>query len=1493
MLNCKNLLHPFQNDPGTSQRQRIIDQLLADSVKIDGRSLADLLNYFYKLAAGINYYDKDLNVGDWQPFFHKSLPFLLASLSKYDGKTTLEKFELYKTLFKKRPTIAGLQLMIYFIHYNIFTTIYKWHEEIRGSKLSIETSLDELIRDKLAALLKRFIGLANAASKWFCVKKIDFTKFLDTAENDVWSLDIAELYAINDEFPKNKVGKCEKMAALYELISGLLPTLLETLKLLALLAEANLKQSLIPDEKELQENHPPHLALIFAFISLFQKMQGELNKKTKEHLQFFYTEVLKIKPADAKPDSAHVVFEIQKLLEGQYEKYRVQKATLLNAGRDEKNKDVFFATDDEIIVNETQIAELKTLFLNNQQAYDKTYIEGVYIAPFANKADGVDKDFKEDPKNCYTLGNNKSKYIKPGEKIPKAYPPARLGFALASPVLFLNEGKRTVTITLACQLESTCIGPDYPDFVDAKTLYKTVRLIIDKGFYLITEDLIQQAAANGVAQNILDNIRKFLPDVQSPHCYPQPAIKQPSVIITEARWRTEFFNGLADPNLKLAISEIFKVRKIFKIQFSGAEDWIEPTRVKMKIDPLNMGVNNQFTLKIKAQLGADKPAVTFFDKVSLKEELGSTLPLVKIQLDEELKILKGFTVGPKKCCLQKTISNKKRDVSFYHFFRNVKLLKTANGQDTRIDVKVCGLKNFVVQNDENLMDVNAPIYPFGTRPDVADFDMVNPIKNPPQNVIGPSFYIGSKEIFCKKWNKVQLNLNWKDKPISFNDYYKGYIARTIAGNTVFGLNETDFEYRLSYLSNGEWINEPVNRKLFEILIVPPNPLPPLICNHKLFYDYAILINYSAALLPDQKFLIDNTSFQKLETITRNGFIKLNLRNQDFGHKNYAFVLARQMMAYSKLPKETIATAVYYDANGDPIVIDFDTIYNEIKIASDTSVIAENDTLTLDGIIDPDAPGWNWTPNFNTLLTVRDIVRGPNLPLFPTGFAGLKNLIGTIKTKLGSVKGKIDSNELKKFAAVIPNEPWTPTISNISLDYTATAKIEDIDLIHLYPYSNTYKSVEISLQPTLFPLFCDEGNLFIGLKDFQPGSNLNILFQLAEATADSETGEEKVLWHFLDNNIWKELRTGFEVLKDNTFNLTTSGIVKFSLPENMTNDNTIMPKNLCWIKASVPKNSKSVSETIAIYTQAVRATFKMEPANDKARLAIPLEAGSIAKLLVADPAIKSVTQPYESFGGKLPELESTYYLRVSELLRHNGRAIQKWDYERLVLEEYPEIYKAKCINHSFQTDAHIYENDVPYAPGYVLLAIIPDLRKLKAGNSFEPRAPVSLLEKINKFLTKKTSPFVRFKSVNPRYEQVHFCITARFILGADENFYKEKLKSDLREFLAPWAVGKYDKLSFGQCVYRSDVLRFLERTEYIDFIRDIQMKHETKLGPMTDIQKVCPLSPRSVLIAGTIDIRIDQPVCDSWCNPRREFVGCDEIELVNDYCNKNDLIDRIG
>ena len=233
---------------------------------------------------------------------------------------------------------------------------------------------------------------------------------------------------------------------------------------------------------------------------------------------------------------------------------------------------------------------------------------------------------------------------------------------------------------------------------------------------------------------------------------------------------------------------------------------------------------------------------------------------------------------------------------------------------------------------------------------------------------------------------------------------------------------------------------------------------------------------------------------------------------------------------------------------------------------------------------------------------------------------------------------------------------------------------------------------------------------------------------------------------------------------------------------------------------------------------------------------------------------------------MAEKSGHYYERVSELLRHKGRAIQKFDYERIILEAFPEVYRAKCISHSFALDARKYIIDFPIAPGYVIVAVIPDLNKIKAGNMFEPGLATAVLEKITDLVKKRTSPFVRLRIMNPRYEKINICLKVKFVKGKDEKYFKEKMEQDIRTFLAPWAVGEYSKLKFGQCINHSDLVGFLESKDYLDYILDLQWGQESDWdNGLTKDEKqqpdICPKTPRSILIGGRIDICVLAKDCE--------------------------------
>jgi len=1417
-MNCKALIHPFQYDTGTSQSQRIMEDLLEGPARLDGRTIADMLGYFVKFSRQISFYDEDLSIRNWQPFFRDSIPFVAASILNFRQDSFTSQVAAYQKKFLRRPTRAGLDILVNYVYNTLIRPLNSWDSQFHDSGLPIETVLDGLIKKNLFDPIRTLIIDINTGVKCFRIRPVDYSGF--TA---AWGLTPENLTASlgADDFQRLGRTRRARLIALYKaIVSGLSP-FLKAINSSIGAASISLQQSFESLKNDLKQRHQPHLALIFAFLNLFRILQDSLNGFTKNHLDFFYRQVLALQPKGATPDKAHIVLSIQK----QLTEYRLAKGVNVKGPKDANKSDILFALDEEIVVNQAQVTDMRTLYINDQPVLDQSYVQGVYMAPNATKADGIDKDFKAgDPNSWPTLGDRYSKYTDP-DRLLRAYPNARLAFVLASPVLLLNEGSRMVTVTFTCRTSQ---------IFNLAAIYQAVRDSSTRTYYYLNQDLVKQAVKAGIDPATEARLRALLPSTQY------------EITVDSGNWPAFSTAVLA------SLLPFFPPQRSLAVAFSGDKDWITPKALPTLT--LSDLTDTSFTLTVSVSLDPEEPAITFYNKDVLKEDINTTLPAARVSLNDKIKVhLDPAKASDAGCCLRLPPTDP-TEVSLYHFFRNITIT------DTHIDVQACGIKKFVVQNDDSLQDVNKPIYPFGTRPTIIDFDIITePQKTPPpppevqatttqKNLIGPNFYIGSQEIFCKKWTSVNINLNWKDKPSSFNEYYRAYWVDPNDPNH-YGLDANGFHINVAALQKQGWLPEASDRNLFDSSPIQLDCPPP---------GYQQTIGISSSGIPGLTpgFHIDPSApLTKYESATMYGFLKVNLRNQDFLQKDYAYVLARQMMALSKLSGKSdgnhdelrLENAVYYSKTGDPIVFSSNAIRSNVDDIG-TTIDDIHQRLMTDIL-----PNVDVTPGRGIGSNAADDIR---LGLYTPGpGSDFRAEVEKIQGDVASGKQIIAGTDQAQ--AIIPNEPWTPIIQGISLDYSATAAATDVDLIHLYPFAGTYKKEELSQSPSLFPAFFDEGTLFLGMDGLIPGSDINILFQLAEATSDTEVDPVPLQWSYLGHNVWKPLRKGFEILDDATGELSTSGIIKFAIPDNITGDNTVMPSGRWWIKVSIGRNSRIVAETFQVYTQAIRASFTDTAANDEARLSAPLAAGSLNRLEVADANVKKVDQPHDGFGGRVPETDGYFYVRVSETLRHKGRAIQRWDYERIALDSFPQLFKVKCINHSIGFNAHLYTNDYPMAPGYVLMAVIPDLNQLKAAASFEPRAPLSLLEQLEHKIREVTSPFVRFRAMNPRYEKVDFVLQVQLLPGKDPVFYQQKLSDDIREFMAPWAVGEFDKLRFGQVVNRSDLIRFLETRDYLDYVIDWKWRHEedeTVLTP-SDQAEIFPITPRSILIAGNIEINL--------------------------------------
>ncbi|AKG21578.1 baseplate J/gp47 family protein [Calothrix sp. 336/3] len=424
--------------------------------------------------------------------------------------------------------------------------------------------------------------------------------------------------------------------------------------------------------------------------------------------------------------------------------------------------------------------------------------------------------------------------------------------------------------------------------------------------------------------------------------------------------------------------------------------------------------------------------------------------------------------------------------------------------------------------------------------------------------------------------------------------------------------------------------------------------------------------------------------------------------------------------------------------------------------------------------------------------------------------------------------------------IIPKEPLTPVIQEISLKYTAVAEKKDCQLFHLHPFDGFAAWDE--KQSYFLPQFTNEGELLIGLENLEPPTALPLLFQVVEESADGELKKTEIEWYYLQNNDWISLRN--IVINDNTNGLIAYGIINLPIPQEISKDKTtILDPNLHWIKASVKSRSRAMCQIIDVHTQAARVTF-VDTGNDGNHLANPLPTGSIAKLAEPTEAIKKIEQPYNSFGGKVKEQPSHFYTRISEHLRHKGRAVTIFDYERLVLEKFPEIHQVRCINHGQVKGQQFNE----LVPGAITLVVIPKILPERISQEFEPKVNVNLREKIKEYLLSVSSPWVEIQVVNPIYEYIQVEFSVKFKSPYNQNFgyYSRELDRGIIGFLTPWTVNQGAEMDFCGVIYRSAILNFVEQQYYVDYVVDFQMHHQNQQENQSNIREAIASTSRSLL-----------------------------------------------
>ncbi|AXB57644.1 baseplate J/gp47 family protein [Flavobacterium fluviale] len=789
-----------------------------------------------------------------------------------------------------------------------------------------------------------------------------------------------------------------------------------------------------------------------------------------------------------------------------------------------------------------------------------------------------------------------------------------------------------------------------------------------------------------------------------------------------------------------------------KILYSGKKGWIENFGLSK-----NVGFKNGFQsssidgnqLRLVFQIPKDDPAVVGYDQKVLGEFFSTELPIIRFLIDTS-------------------------DKNGHSLFRSL-VTKTVNSITVKMEVN--DVKSLLLESDTGLLNAAKPFFPFTTQPE----------KN-------SSFVINYPEIFSKKWTEADINIKWKNTPISFETHYAAY--------------------KKSFI-------ETISKRIFI----------------------------------DAMF------------INANNAAKLNVNQPEDGAAKKSDPEIKAVAATNT--STTVNT-------GDPIVTA--NYFKATAAVLDKEVWQEQKTDV--NLFDYSAEDQLFESTIN--LKGSDYEIGKSGPIRLTlNQSFLHSLFPKIYT-LAIMNVAADP------ATPIPNEPYTPVVESISLNYAAEENIDfkvsaydsnRIKLFHEAPFGQREEHSYLKQQALnkeildpgtpitnyLVPDYCNGGEFYIGLQDAEISQQISLLFQILEGSENTAvptfTGKQKVEWYILCDNYWKNL--GKDILANGIDNFLKSGIVKFNIPKQAANDNTLFPANTIWVKAKMHKEYDAVCKVIDVKTQVVTAQF-FDNNNNLSHLDSTLPAKTISKLITRVPQIKSIEQPFNSFSGKPLESDPSYYLRVSERLRHKNRAITLWDYEHLILQEFPNIFRVKCLNHTFISGT----NTSFLTPGKVTLVVIPDIVDKNVFDIYEPRVSTAVLNSIERFINSKNSMQVHAKVINPDYEKVIIKLDVKFYPQYDENLYKKKLNEDLIKFLSPWAFDTSKQIIFGVELQRSIVIEYIENLHYVDFLSTLEMaiyidkktdKENPKILDDTENNKaniplldflttLSPSSPKNILVS---------------------------------------------
>jgi hypothetical protein len=423
----------------------------------------------------------------------------------------------------------------------------------------------------------------------------------------------------------------------------------------------------------------------------------------------------------------------------------------------------------------------------------------------------------------------------------------------------------------------------------------------------------------------------------------------------------------------------------------------------------------------------------------------------------------------------------------------------------------------------------------------------------------------------------------------------------------------------------------------------------------------------------------------------------------------------------------------------------------------------------------------------------------------------------------------------KFLKKVPNLPYTPTITSIAVNYRASSHIvlgkEEVNcaaalrekMIHLHPLGWEDATMCADQAHYLLPQYQYSGNLLIGLQGLAGGGVITLYFHLRENSLPVEhVALQEMQWFYLANNRWLPL-SAKEIMADSTQRFMKPGIVTLDIPADIAQDNTVLPAGLCWLRVSCEHDLEKFCSLYSIYAQALKASrYLAESAVLSGSIRLP--AGTVSRVRKSIPGIGGIKQIQPSFGGRLAEDRGHLRIRISERLKHKKRALLPADYELLILEQFPQIYKVKC----FPNMSPDFVAEQRFSPGHILIVAVPYLTQ-NVISTHKPLLNGHLISDVQDFIGQYAPSFAAVHVINPVYEVIQVRCTVKLKNPLLAGMYLGRLNQAISDFLSPWNAATGYTRHFGWIISKYDVESFIQNLDYIDRVTNLSILRIAPVG----------------------------------------------------------------